>query len=85
MADDLGGTLRAVNRDWLFATGVGNLEEDTWQTGDVIGVEVAQQDRAGCPKGESRAAPVDLGVLAAVEQNRLAAGSDQRRGKWPVW
>src|SRR5690606_38762646 len=77
--DDRLQPFRADDAHRLSAGSVGDLEKDAWQAGDVVGVGVADQDRAQGAIGEVGDAPVHLGALAAVEEDGVALDADRRR------
>jgi len=55
--------------------------EETWQTGDVVGVVMREADRGNAPEAPADALEGDLSSFATVEKNQLSADPDQEAGE----
>ena len=79
--DDLDGARRAVDVERFGPPGVGNRVQQARQPGDVVGMQVAQANRAQAPESPVETPDLDLGALAAIEQHQLAAGTGHQAGE----
>src|SRR5205814_8658871 len=80
----VGGALRAYDQHRLSAARVGQRQQEPGDAEDVVAVDVANQDQIDVLDAPAEGAQTDLGALAAVEHDEVAAVAHEHAGERPI-